>query len=70
MVYPFFYNFSVSSNKISKCNKRLWYVWQDGMTVLHLAAKYGQTRVLDVLEDKILWSLSSKKVQTIIITKM
>jgi len=35
---------------------------QEGMTALHLAAKFGHTNVLMVLEDKVPWTSVSTKV--------
>ena len=37
---------------------------QDGMTVLHLAAKFGHVDVLEVLRGKVPWSMASVKVKT------
>ena len=36
---------------------------QDGMTVLHLAAKFGHVDVLEVLRGKVPWSMASVKVK-------
>lgn len=35
---------------------------QDGMTVLHLAARFGHVDVLEVLRGKVPWSMASVKV--------
>ena len=37
-------------------------VLQEGMTALHLAAKFGHINVLMVLEDKVPWTNVSTKV--------
>lgn len=38
---------------------------QDGMTVLHLAARFGHVDVLEVLRGKVPWSMASVKVRRI-----
>ena len=41
-------------------------VHQDGMTVLHLAARFGHVDVLEVLRGKVPWSMASVKVSKIL----
>ena len=44
-------------------NSSIFPLSKDGMTVLHLAAKFGHVDVLEVLRGKVPWSMASVKVR-------
>ena len=47
-------------------NPTVSFLQQDGMTVLHLAARFGHVDVLEVLRGKVPWSMASVKVRGIL----
>lgn len=51
---------------MTEMTDNLTFYLKDGMTAIHLSAKYGHVNILEALKGHVSWRITSKKVNNII----